>query len=246
MSMELIVAIIGIGIALVSILVSIVIARRYRDRRELSYETQPTPQLLSVDEAIREDISIKYEGRDVQNLAGITVTIRSTGNRAIRFPTDDTQYEEPVTIYFGEGTEVIGTPRITKTVPDGLDASLEIIDSTTVKLKPMLLNPGESISIFTLLTNLHEEVKVNGHIEDAPPIKEIQPPSRFSRREALFSVLGGGVGLVVIIGVGAAVGWLFFANPGAGIAYAWVAAMVVSALLVLPGLIGWLWKRFIV
>jgi len=59
MSTELTVAIVGIVVAVASIVVSIVIARHYRDRRELSYETLPTPKLLSVDEAIRDGISIK-------------------------------------------------------------------------------------------------------------------------------------------------------------------------------------------
>jgi hypothetical protein len=194
---------------------------------------------LSVDEAIREGISIKYEGRDVNDLAGVTVTIRSTGNRAIRLPTDDTRYEEPVTIRFGEGTEIIGTPRVTKTEPDGLDASLEIIDSTTVKLNPMLLNPGESISIFTLLTNLQDEVKVNGHIEDAPPIKEMQPLSPSSRGEYFLGVfIIGAVLLLVVTGVVAIVSWLFFEGPGTGIFLVLVATpLLVSVILFLSGLV---------
>jgi len=186
----------------------------------------------------------KYEGRDVKDLAGVTVTIRSTGNRAIRLPTDDTRYEEPVTIHFGEGTEVIGTPRVTETVPDGLDASLEVIDSATVKLNPMLLNPDESISIFTLLTNVQDEVKVNGHIEDAPPIKEIQPSSRMRGREIFFGMLLFIPGGLALIGVGAIVGWLFFDSASTGVGLVLAAGTVLFGvyllLSLLVGLTRWL------
>jgi hypothetical protein len=216
MNMELFVAIIGIIVALAAIVVSIVIARRYRDRRELSYETHPTPTLLSVDEAIREGIEIKYEGREVKDLAGITVMLRSTGNKAVRLPKDDAEYEEPITIYFGKGTEIIGTPRITETVPGDLNASLEIIDPATVKLNPILLNPGQSISIFTLLTNVQEEVIVNGHIEDTPPPKKFESEER-SPISIVEAVGGGIIGLLVLAvstGAGALVGRLVFGGAG--------------------------------
>jgi hypothetical protein len=185
MSIELLVAIVGIVVAIASIGVSVVIARRYRDRRELSYEVQSTPTLLSVDEAIRDRIEIKYEDREVSNLVGVTVTLRSSGNKAVKLPKDDANYEEPITISFRGGTEIIGSPRVTKTVPDDLEASLEMIDSATVKLNPILLNPGQSISIFTLLTNLQEEVKVNGHIEDTPLLKKVESAQRSSLRETV-------------------------------------------------------------
>jgi|SRR5215207_5707448 len=184
MSIGLIGVIVSVVATVASITAGVVIARRYRDRRKLSIKTQPTPTLLTVDKAIRERTEIRYEGREVEDLAGVTVTLRSTGNKAVRLPKDDMDYEEPVTIYFGEGTEIIGTPRITETEPDGLDASLEIIDSATIKLNPILLNPGNSISIFTLLTNLQEAVKVNGQIEDTTLLKTIESAELFPSPDA--------------------------------------------------------------
>jgi hypothetical protein len=198
---QLVVAIAGLIVAIIAIPVTFVVARRYRDRRELSYEISTTPSLLSVDEVIKRRVEIRYEGREVRNLSGATVTIRSAGNRGVEIPRKS-ETETPITLTFGHSAEIIGEPRVTKTNPDHLDATVTATHGKVV-LEPMLLNPGESVSIFSLLTNPRAEVKVEGHIKDVD-IKEMKPDRRRLPAPVVASV-GGVIGallaaLVVIPG----------------------------------------------
>jgi hypothetical protein len=241
--MELFVAIVGVVVAIASIVVSVFVTQRYRDRRELSYEIQPTPTLLSVDKAIEDHIEIRYEGREVKDLAGVTVTLRSTGNKAVKLPKDDSDYEEPIAIYFGEGTEIIGTPRVNKTVPDDLEVSLEEIDSTTIRVDPILLNPGQSISVFTLLTNLREEVQVNGHIEDTPPLKRVEAAQDFFLSEWVLPGIIGIVLLVIVAAIGGLVGWALFGREGIG-SGVFVGFILPAVIFILWFLWGWLRSVF--
>jgi hypothetical protein len=121
--------------------------------------------------------------------AGASVTIRNAGNRGISIP-QDTEYETLVTLDFGKGAEIIGSLRITKTEPRDLDVTVAM-DKGKVVLEPVLLNPGQSVSIFALLTNFKERVRVIGHIQGAK-IKYVQSDKGMSPSTIITAILFGG------------------------------------------------------
>ena len=63
-----------------------------------------------------------------------------------------------MTLDFGKGAEIIGSLRITKIEPRDLDVTVAM-DKGKVVLEPVLLNPGQGVSIFALLTNFKERVR---------------------------------------------------------------------------------------
>ncbi len=167
--MNLIIGIAGVIVGIVAIVVSIVVTRHYRERRELSYEVSTTPPLLSVNEELKDSIEVKYEGHLVTDLSGATVTISNTGNRGVPVPRQ-TEYEYPITLYYVEA-EIIGNSRIIRTEPDDLKSSVTL-DEGKVLPEPVLLNPGQKISIFALLSNFNGKVEITGQIKDTD-IKQV-------------------------------------------------------------------------
>jgi hypothetical protein len=145
----------------------------------LLYTVFRTPELLSVSAQLRGSIEIRYEGRSVTDLEGVTVIIRNVGNRSIQVP-KDSEYETPVELDFGDRAEIIGSPRITEKVPETLKASVVVSDGKVV-LEPVLLNPGNSLTVFTLLSDFRGEPKINAHIKDVELKEAERPPLVIAR-----------------------------------------------------------------
>lgn len=197
-------AIAGVLGVLVSI-AAIILFQRSRESRLLAYRSSVTPELLSVSREIEEEVEIRYRGREVTELEGATVAIINEGNKGIEMP-KPSEYEQPVTIDFGEGAEIIGSPRITESVPKDLQASVRVEDGKVV-LEPVLLNPGQSISVFTLLSGSKGRVRVRAHIKDVElqwaPSLEVETSYRSGRlRQLLVLLLAYPLAIIMFIIMG--------------------------------------------
>ena len=217
--MQIAVGIAGLLVGVAAIMVSVILARRYRGRRELSYAVSITPELLSISEEIKSGIDITYEGEKIENLSGATVTIRNTGNMGFRNP-EVSETEIPITVDFGEGTRIIGEPRVTRRKPKDLQievifpkkrpdphGKLKLKHSGKFALKPVLLNPGQGASIFVLLNNFLGDYDFVAHIEHVET-KEIKDGGDNKRKLATAASFVGSSG-IAIIGVFTALGSTF-------------------------------------
>jgi hypothetical protein len=155
--------------------VSIYFFIKQRQRKRLTYGVTIT-ELVSVHGDAKDKIEIFYEREIVERVHLVEVTLKNTGNVAI--PASD--YEVPFSVGLGEGAEVL-TAEVVRTEPAGLTAELEFVKeprerdrnadeqsvenvASTVTLKPLLLNPGDQLTIKILVADFVGEPEFDHRI----------------------------------------------------------------------------------
>lgn len=158
---------VAVLLALTAILVSIFVYLKQRMRKSLSYEILSLNPLLSVENEIKSDLQILYKGKTVEQVHLIVLKFINTGN----MPILSKDYEHPVSLSFGEEAKVL-TTEITEKNPDSLRPSASIEEKEIV-LKPILLNPKDSVTLKMLVTKF-SKVAVDGRIAGVREIKETE------------------------------------------------------------------------
>lgn len=130
-------------LAAVSIGVPIWLYRRSRSRKALSFGRKVT-QLVDIHDEARGKISIRYEDRPVEQVYLVEIHLKNSGN----VPILQTDFDQPLTLDLGEATPM--TVDLGETVPEGLAPELEI-EGNRVKLRPLLLNPGDELTFKVLV-----------------------------------------------------------------------------------------------
>ena len=206
-------SIVGPIIGLASLIAAFFFYRKSRKYMELTYEILPTLSLVSVGQAVKGKVEIKFGNEQIEDLEGVAVLIRSTGTEAVEFNqytgSSTVATQTPVTLDFGEGARILGEPTVV-TDPEGIRASAikDPQDPSKVVLDKFLLNSGESVTISVILTNFtRTKPNLYAHIKGVPPLRELGPDRRIVTQQAVFLLLlvGGGLGSVltsVLLGEG--------------------------------------------
>jgi hypothetical protein len=159
-TLQTIASIVGPLIGIASLIAAYIFYRRNRKYMELTYEVAPTLALLRVGSAIRHRVKVEYEGKQIEDLTGVSVAIRSTGTDPVEFsPEADTSGTQiPVTIDFGEDAQILGDPTI-ETSPSNLIVSVTQDPKNPHKVvaNKFLLNPGQGFTISVFLTNYRKK-----------------------------------------------------------------------------------------
>jgi hypothetical protein len=102
--------IVAIPIAFAAIVVSVILYRRSRQRRALSYGLDYITSLVRdvAGEAVSSKIKVRYKGRKIENLFTTRAILKNTGDLSIR----ESEIIRPVTFDFGPGAELLDEPRI--------------------------------------------------------------------------------------------------------------------------------------
>lgn len=182
---------IGVILAVVAIIISIALYRRQRRHKALSYEIISRIPLLGMEEEIKGNLQILFNGKPVQQVHLIVVKIINSGNMPIVF----TDYERPISLSFGEKAQIL-TAEVAETNPDSLRAAAEI-EGKKVVLTPILLNQEDSITLKMLVNEFSEQITVNGRVVGVKDICESV--------EKLFSSIAltvSGLALVLIAVIG--------------------------------------------
>jgi hypothetical protein len=126
---------------------------------------------VQVGGAIKDKVTVEYEGELIENLSGVAIVIRSSGTEPVQFNLDADAHatETPVTIDFGSGTRILGEPAVDPE-PKNLkvSATKDPDNPTTVVLDKFLLNPGQSVTVSTFADNLRNSPTVYANIAGAP------------------------------------------------------------------------------
>ena len=157
-----------VGVILV-IIIPLIFYLVQRRRKVLSWGIISNTPLLSIDEAIRGNIQVLFDGKPVQDAQLIIVEIINSGNVAIK----SSDYEHPINLDFGENAHIL-TAEVTETTPDNLDASINI-EGTKVLLNPTLMNGKDSITIKTIVGQFNDQITVEGRIVG---VKEVQKSTK--------------------------------------------------------------------
>src|SRR6266568_876851 len=122
-----------------------------RNLKRLDYEIINDTPILDV----QQDSKVKIEVNDkqVRNLRLVFLKIRNTGN----VPIKEEDFVEPLAFKFRSGAEVLDS-KIEEVIPSNLKPSLTV-DSQSVTLKPLLLNPKDTIKLKMLLSGSNEKIE---------------------------------------------------------------------------------------
>jgi len=126
---------------------------------------------VQVGGAIKDKVTVEYEGELIENLSGVAIVIRSSGTEPVQFNLDADAHatETPVTIDFGSETRILGDPAVD---PEPKNLKVSAIkdpeNPTTVVVDKFLLNPGQSVTVSTFADNLRNSPTVYANIAGAP------------------------------------------------------------------------------
>ena len=149
-------------------------------RKAISWEIISNTPLLSVDEEIRGNIQVLFDGKPVQDAQLIIVEIINSGNVSIK----STDYDRPINLDFGENAHIL-TAEVTETTPDNLDVSINI-EGTKVLLNPTLMNGKDSITIKAIVGQFNDQITVEGRIVG---VKEVQKSTKRNKIQDIRSFL---------------------------------------------------------
>jgi hypothetical protein len=188
----LIVGILGVLVALAGIGVGAFFGSKQLSRRRLSRSLQIT-QLVSVHSEARDRIHLSFEGEQINQVHLVKIRLWNSGNRSIQ----EADFERPLTIGFGGGTPL--TVEVTDVHPPEMRPSAQLIEENGggVQLVPLLLNPGDSLSLKILVRDFNGDLTYDYRIVGITDL--IDADRQANRRRVLASpvvaiaaaVLGG-------------------------------------------------------
>jgi hypothetical protein len=169
--------------AAVTIGVSIWLARRNRTRKDMSYEVNVT-ELVSVHSAASDAkgrIKIYFDDEEIEQVHLVEARIENTGNVPIK--ADD--FDQPLMVELGENARPL-TVDVADVTPADLRATASSYKTGAV-LAPLLLNPGDGLTLKILARNLrrspecHYRVVGISKMSDAAAQRQRQSQRTFLR-----------------------------------------------------------------
>jgi len=157
---------IGAILAVVAIIISIALYRRQRRHKALSYEIISRIPLLGMEEEIKGNLQILFNGKPVQQVHLIVVKITNSGN----MPIVSTDYERTISLRFGEKAHTL-TAEVAETNPNSLRTTAKI-EGKKVVLTPTLLNQEDSVTLKMLVSEFSEQITVDGRVVGVKDICE--------------------------------------------------------------------------
>lgn len=182
----------GLGIGLVGILVTIVIARHSRDRKALGFEVLNNLALLSRGLPRGHELKVQYGSAEVKDPRIVTVRVSNVGNR----PIVASDYDEGLLISNIETGHILSASHVGPE-SEKLAGPL-VIDGNTAKsvsLQPRLLNANESFDV-QLVCDGPVSIKASSRIVgQTAPIRQVDSaPKALDRFPSI--VASGGLLLV--------------------------------------------------
>ena len=149
-------------------LTGIILYLTFHKSKKLSYDVVSNTPLFNVHEEIEERLQVTFDGKPIKDIIHlIIVKITNSGKSSIK----DNEYDSPISLNLGENARIFPPVDIFKKNPENLKVSVDIKDSKVI-LIPTLLNPGDSITLKVLGTQISDDIIVNAHI-DGGKIKKI-------------------------------------------------------------------------
>lgn len=170
-------------IALVAIVIPFIIYLLQRQKKALSYSLVSTTHLLTDHEEFEGKLKVLYEGQPTQNISLLILKFINSGN----VPITSNDYERQVSILLGKNSKILSAVVI-EIEPKNLDAEV-IIDDNRIRIKEILLNPKDAITLKILVSDL-DIFSIDGRIVGIKAIDDLGKASKFQKVLLfLFSIL---------------------------------------------------------
>lgn len=152
---------IGAVLALVAAVITLI---AQKTRKRLSYEVVARTPLITIKDELVDRLRVLYEEKPVENPSLVVLTLTNTGNA----PIEPQDFKGSLSISLSSPS-VILTAGVTETDPPGLNVCHRISGSQLL-VEPLLLNPGDSISLKMLVGECHGPLKVDARISGVKAI----------------------------------------------------------------------------
>lgn len=167
---------IGVIVAIVAIIVSIIIYRRQTQRKALTWLVKSAYPLLTGTEELQGRLQVQVDGIAVNNIDLMFIEFSNSGN----VPIERGDYDNPVTVGFEQPARIISVV-VESEEPEGIGASLSITGENSVTLSPLLLNPNDKITLKFILSSDTKKFGVSGRVVGVKVIQQADPSSLHSR-----------------------------------------------------------------
>jgi hypothetical protein len=149
---------VGAVLAVITIIVSIVLYFFQRRKKTLAYEIISRTAVLSASEEIAGKLQILFQGEAVREVHLLVLRLINNGN----VPVTSADYEREISFVFIDCIKILSA-EISDTNPSNLSAEIALKDNN-IRVEPILLNPGDSITIKTLISGFKNNIEIDGRI----------------------------------------------------------------------------------
>lgn len=184
----------GVVIGILTMISGFVIYLLQRNKKRLTYHVLTETALLSIDDAIKGRIEIKYEKKKIQNIHLLIIKIENTGN----IPIPSTDYEKSIIFSF-PNSEVLSV-EVTETSPKNLNPTIGK-EISNITINPILLNKKDYIVFKMLLAEYAEKIDVESHIVGVKEIERVNKGDKFASNTTMLNMALSGA---IITGI-----WFF-------------------------------------
>lgn len=157
---------VGVVVAIVAIVVSIIIYRRQTKRKALTWVLKSAYPLLTETEELQGRLQVQVDGIAVNNIDITFIEFSNSGN----VPIERGDFDIPVTVEFEPPARIISVV-IESEEPEGIGASLSAQESSVI-LSPVLLNPGDKVTLKFILSSDTKKFGVAGRVVGVKAIRE--------------------------------------------------------------------------
>jgi hypothetical protein len=152
-------------LAAAGIAVTIVLYRRGRPRKALSYSLRAT-QVVTTHTSVQDQIEVVFEGRPIRDVQLLRLRVANTGN----VPVTEADFEEPLRLDFGEGASALTMTEPTADPP--LLRPDYRLTPDALQVPPLLINPGDEFGLSILVSDYRERAELRYRIVGVPTMME--------------------------------------------------------------------------
>lgn len=170
---------IGAVFSIAAIIASFAIYRWQRQKPALTYVVKSAYPLLKTTEELQGRLSVQVDGAAVRNIDVMFIEFQNSGNR----PIARNDFDIPLSIAFQPPVRIISAVVDTES-PINLGVNLKVEEQQVV-LIPMLLNPGDKLTLKLLLSSDSLRYQIRGRIVGVKQISEAKPSYKSTWLSAL-------------------------------------------------------------
>jgi hypothetical protein len=173
---------IGVILALIAIIATIVIFYFQRQKKSLAYEIQTNTPVLTISEQVAGKVKVLYEDKPIKNAQLIVIKLINNGNQ----PITSNDYERNFSCTFGVNSKILSSEIIEPT-PEELKPKLSVNENQIV-LEALLLNEKDFLVIKTLVADFKDEIDIDARIIG---VKKISQISKFDSEKYISAFMFG-------------------------------------------------------
>lgn len=149
---------VGAILGILAIIVTIILFFIQRRKKSLTYEIISRTSVLSASDEVSGKLQILYQGEAVRKVHLLVLKLANTGN----VPITTLDYEREVSFMFTDCEKILSA-ELSEVQPPNLAAEI-VTKEKSVSLKPILLNPGDSISLKLLISGFDNKIDIDGRV----------------------------------------------------------------------------------